>query len=437
MRAIIFALVAGAWSLEDVSTDEIYKQDECRDDGLSLLQVNARKSGEVGEHEFDDEVMAGGMCQTGIRGGRFCCAASCGTCGGRGCQNRPGGGNSCCTNQLRRSGRRCSRPNMESCMIPQNAGGNHRGRGMGRGKGKGMGKGPAARAEPSIPPLDINNPQLVEELGLCDQANSLTLDNVLHSNLGGAGPDSGSADLTYSNVMPGTNLVVTATSPYTPNSLNPSGGVMRNGARNGFGVINMASGSSVDLTFSLQDAATGAPKAVDHFVFTFVDGDHGMSHESRESVTISGFTSYILDAESTLSVDNALDDDDSRSQGNGRATFVSTLRGSKQDNPESAYALTKLQSRRSVSVLFENKSEFTVTASERNYANPQGRNIFFTGASNLLCPRESSCSSYQCPPRFRQRQNAEFTVCATRPCSVADQDLCCIAGNTARVIGQN
>merc|ERR1719272_2579084 len=88
---------------------------------------------------------------------------------------------------------------------------NHHGRGMGKGKGKGMGKGPAARAEPSIPPIDINNPELVEELGLCDQANSLTLDNVLHSNLGGAGPDSGSADLTYSNVMPGTNLVVTAT----------------------------------------------------------------------------------------------------------------------------------------------------------------------------------------------------------------------------------
>lgn len=432
MRAVLFALVAGAWSLEDVSPDEIYKQDECRDDGLSLLQVNARKTGEVAEDLFDDEVLLGDLCQTGIRGGRYCCAASCGTCGGRGCQNRPGGGNSCCTNQLRRNGRRCTGPNMAGCMIPQNAGGNQRGRGMGMGKGKGMGKGPNARPEPAIPPLDLNNPQLVSELGLCE--NSLTFDNVLHSNLGGAGPDSGSSDLTYGNILPGTTLVVTATSPYTPNSLNPSGGVMRNGARNGFGVINMASGSSVDLTFRLQDATTGAPKVVDNFVFTFVDGDHGMAHESRESVTISGFTSYVLDSESTLSVENALDDDDTRAAGNGRATFISTLRGSKQDNPESALDLTRLQSRRSVSVLFENKSEFTVTAAERNYANPQGRNIFFTGASNLVCPREASCSSYQCPARSRQRQNAEFTVCATKPCTAADEDLCCIAGNTARVI---
>merc|ERR1719162_1527984 len=212
---------------------------------------------------------------------------------------------------------------------------------MGKGKGKGMGKGANPRPEPAIPPIDLNNPQIVEELALCE--NSLSLDNVLHSNLGGAGPDSGSADLTFGNVLPGINLVITATSPYTPNSLNPAGGVMRNGARNGFGVINLASGTTVDLTFSLVDAATGAPKTVDTFAFTLVDGDHGMAHESRESFTVYGFTSYALDRESTLNIDNALDDDASRAAGNGHATFISTLRGSKQDNPESALDLTRLQ----------------------------------------------------------------------------------------------
>jgi len=305
-------------------------------------------------------------------------------------------------------------------MIPRASMGNSMGMGMGRGHGMGAG-GP----EPPVPPIDISEPEVVGELALCET--SLVFDNVLHSNLGGAGPDAGSADLTFGGVAPGTNLVITALSAYTPNSLNPSGGILRNGARNGFGVVNLASGSGVDLNFQLQDAATGAPKVMDNFVITFVDGDHGMSHESREAVTVSGFSAYTLDTESTLNVENARDDDMSLLAGNGMATFVSTLRGSKQDNPESSLALSRLQSRRSVSILFENKSEFVATASEQDYANPQGRNIFFTGASNLICPREARCSSYVCPINMRQRQNAEFTVCTSRPCTALDQDLCCVA----------
>ena len=408
MRAVFLACIAfGAWSLEAVSPDEV-------DDGLSLLQFSARKTSDAVDDLYD--APRGNLCRSGVRGGRYCCGANCGQCGGRGCQNRPGGGNKCCTNQIRRSARRCTGPNMDGCLIPRR-------RNRNRGNGNG---GNSEAPEPPVPPLDINDAELVEELGLCE--NSMSLENVLHSNLGGAGPDSGSADLTYASVFPGTNLVITATSPYTPNSLNPAGGVIRNGARNGFGVINMASGSFVDLTFKLQDAATGQPKVVDTFAFTLVDGDHGQSHESRESFTVNGFTSYAQDVESTLTVENAVDDDETCAAGNGRATFVSTLRGSKQDNPESALALTRLQSRRSVTFLFESKSEFTVTAAERNYANPQGRNIFFTGASNLVCPREATCATYQCPrrPRMRQRQNAEFLVCASRPCTDADQDTCCV-----------
>jgi len=392
--------------------EEICHNDECRDSGLSLLQLNARKT--------VDEDEAGAVCRSGLRSGRFCCGGDCGQCGGRGCQNRPGGGNACCTNQIRRSGRRCTSPNMQNCMVPHNGQGNSMGMGMGRGMGSGKGG-----IEPPIPPIDISEPEIVAELALCET--SLVFDSVLHSNLGGAGPDSGSPDLTFGSVAPGTNLVITATSPYTPNSLNPSGGILRNGARNGFGVINLASGSAVDLNFELQDAATGAPKAMDNFVITFVDGDHGMSHESRESVTVSGFSSYTLDTESTLLIENARDDDESLIAGNGLATFVSTLRGSKQDNPESALALSRLQSRRSVALMFENKVGFTATASEQDYANPQGRNIFFTGASNLICPREATCSSYACPGNMRQRQNAEFTVCLTRPCTASDEASCCIA----------
>jgi hypothetical protein len=134
--------------------------------------------------------------------------------------------------------------------------------------------------------------------------------------------------------------------------------------------------------------------------------------------------------ENSMSFDNVLHSNlggAGPDSGSADLTYASVL-------PESALALTRLQSRRSVTFLFENKAEFTVSAAERNYANPQGRNIFFTGASNLVCPREATCSTFVCPARMRQRQNAEFTVCASRPCTAADQDTCCIAGNLPRIV---
>jgi len=196
--------------------------------------------------------------------------------------------------------------------------------GMGMGMGKGMGYG----EEPQVPAPDLSISTIVEELALCET--SLVFNTaVIHSNLGGAGPDAGVESLEFGNVASGTNLVITATSPYTPNMLNPSGGVLKNGAREGFGVINVASGSSVDLTFSFVDAIDGSPKTLANTVVTFFDGDHGMAHESRESITIKDMTSYAVADETSLIL---MDDGASAvDQANGVAevTFQSTLRGTK------------------------------------------------------------------------------------------------------------
>ena len=44
-----------------------------------------------------------GSCAHGIAGGTICCAASCGQCGGSGCQARPGGSAMCCSGRIRSS----------------------------------------------------------------------------------------------------------------------------------------------------------------------------------------------------------------------------------------------------------------------------------------------------------------------------------------------
>jgi len=268
---------------------------------------------------------------------------------------------------------------------------------------------------------------LVDELALCDAPVDFMQASVSHSNLGGAGPDAGEESLVFSNVMPNTNLVITATSAYTPNSVNAQGGILRNDIKNGFGAINLASGSSVDLQFQFQDAVTGSPKVIDQFLFTFFDADHGMAHESREAVTVSGFSSYKISNDSALDITETAVDDAALSAGAGVATFTSTMRGGKVDNPTNPLALNNLQERRTVVLMFEGKSEFSVSAGESGYANPQGRNIFFAGSASIVCSPEAKCSSYICPEGFGEKQDAEFEVCATKPCSAADTVKCCTA----------
>jgi len=290
--------------------------------------------------------------------------------------------------------------------------------GMGSGGVEEIPTGP----ETPVPPTDITEPAVVEELALCET--SLQFTTVKRSNLGGAGPDAGEEGILFGEVAPGTDLLVSATSAYTPNMLNPTGGVLRNGVRQGFGMINMASGSSVDLMFTLKDSATGADKILPNYVVTFFDGDHGMGHESRESIRVTGYTDYIVDDDSDLVVDTSSTEAD-LSLGAGQGTFTSTLRGNKEDNPLAPLSLSDLQSRRSVTVYFEDTSSFGVVLTESGYVNPQGRNIFFAGASNLLCSKEAKCASYQCPSGWHMRQDAEFTVCATKPCTIADNNVCC------------
>jgi len=410
------ALVCGLTLVSALAGDLLHEieKDDCSDEtcSMSLLQLQASKV------ESFLESTAITDCSQGIKNkGKVCCAKSCGKCGGRKCSERPGGADACCDRKIRRAGKRCRRPDQVNCII-------RKGRGKGRGDGEDDVDAPI--------PDDIRDEGIVEEMGVCDAPIDFTQASVIHSNLGGAGPDSGDETLVFGNVMPGTNLVISATSPYTPNTVNAQGGILRNDIKNGFGAVNLASGSSVDLQFQFQAADSGQPKVLEQFLFTFFDADHGMAHESREAMTVSGFSSFKYTEETALDVTETSVDNGALVAGAGVATFTSTMRGGKVDNPTNPLALTDLQARRAVTLLFENKAEFTVSAGESGYANPQGRNIFFAGASSLVCTPEAKCSSYKCPDGFGEKQDAEFEVCATKPCTAADTIKCCTAAPPAR-----
>lgn len=55
-------------------------------------------------------------CQDGLRDGKYCCAMECGTCGGAGCGDRPGGSANCCDGSF--GGRTCTGPADVACICP-------------------------------------------------------------------------------------------------------------------------------------------------------------------------------------------------------------------------------------------------------------------------------------------------------------------------------
>merc|ERR1719329_511572 len=159
MKIPFLFLVAAVVSVSSVADSVFEIQDET-EDALSLLQVTANK------HDLNDDRPRNNLCKTGIRKNRFCCGSQCRTCGGRGCQNRPGGQSSCCLASIKASGRKCNGRNMQNCMMPR------RNRRRGRGQNQGN-----PGEEPEIPPTDISEPAVVEELSLCER--SLKFNNVL------------------------------------------------------------------------------------------------------------------------------------------------------------------------------------------------------------------------------------------------------------------
>eukprot|EP00904_Undaria_pinnatifida_P005826 jgi/Undpi1/2373/HiC_scaffold_13.g05756.m3 len=65
-------------------------------------------------------VSSGASCANGLEGVQqndICCAAECGTCGGVGCSQRPGGQDLCCTTLIEISGMRCSDTKAAPCII--------------------------------------------------------------------------------------------------------------------------------------------------------------------------------------------------------------------------------------------------------------------------------------------------------------------------------
>jgi hypothetical protein len=224
--------------------------------------------------------------------------------------------------------------------------------------------------------------------------------NLGHNNLGGKGPNAGESNIRYEAIGM-TNgrsfdLVVTVkANGYT--SVRPADngyecGMSSSSCTTGrYGQIDVAAGTSVDLTFSFQDSKTQASVTLDSFLFSLHDIDQ-LDRSVKEVVYISGFSGGGPVVSSSTSVNVAVL--------GGRTRLQSTQDECDGDDPLNPMFLgivtcggQKIDTKdRAAAFKFEKVASFDMTLEVTCSTCAPGshRKFMFTGDTNLV-----TCASRQ------------------------------------------
>mmetsp|Transcript_81375 Transcript_81375/g.239018 ORF Transcript_81375/g.239018 Transcript_81375/m.239018 type:complete len:552 (-) Transcript_81375:272-1927(-) len=191
----------------------------------------------------------------------------------------------------------------------------------------------------------------------CPDLDGLYIEKVLHSNLGGHGPDKGEESIVFvSNHSKGGVTVkrlafkITATSPYSPGWTQMNG--LSHGLVGKYGQVTIKPGTSVTLKIRTFDLESGELVDMPTAAFTFFDLDEDKGHEASEFITVGSFDSYELTNDTEVTKTHNAD---------GTVTFKASTQGTFDDNPVDPLLLTEQQKNRAVTVRFSNAKEVTVT----------------------------------------------------------------------------
>lgn len=201
--------------------------------------------------------------------------------------------------------------------------------------------------------------------------NSLTL---VQNNLGGVGPDSGAEELRFGNAASinerSVDLVITTNSAYEPNKASATG------VARGFGVINVKCGTEVTLLFNVVDSETGEAVALDNVALTWYDVDEGKRGKGRSTAMACG--DGMLTSSTTELTTAKL---------GSCWSATSSVAGTKADNPETPFTLTRAHRQRTVTFPFSDVSSFSSTLNVEN--GYKGRNFLFAIEPGVACTGEN------------------------------------------------
>lgn len=185
----------------------------------------------------------------------------------------------------------------------------------------------------------------------------LFFDKVIHSNLGGHGPDIGEQSLILESNRTENGLTVrrlefkvTANSPYNPGL--PTYNGITHGLVGRYGTIVVMPGSSVNLTFRVLDMETGEPVLMPSVAYTFFDLDEFRAHAASEFIQASGFTR--VETTEDTEVVRTVEADGTTN------TFQASTPGTFDDNPVDPMLLTEEQKNRAVTLHYSHTDAVSV-----------------------------------------------------------------------------
>lgn len=183
---------------------------------------------------------------------------------------------------------------------------------------------------------------------VCPDLDGMYIEKVLHSNLGGKGPQAGEQSLVFvSNRTEGGVTVkrlafkITARSPYAPGWNQMNG--LSHGLVGKYGQVTLKPATNVTLRIQTFDLDTGEVIHLPDAAFTFFDLDEDKGHQASEYVTVKNFTAFEVTPNSEVVMFGNPD---------GSTTFQASTQGTYDDNPVDPLLLTEQQKNRAVTVRF-------------------------------------------------------------------------------------
>jgi len=212
---------------------------------------------------------------------------------------------------------------------------------------------------------------------------------LVHSNLGGQGPDKGQESLIISktglhgNTTISMKFTVADGSTYEGKSEN-------NGVHNGVASINLLNGGHTTLNVELLDG-NRQPLTIPHFFMSVLDIDAGSvpgdgsdpnKKAGIEEVEFFGIDGYYIDPAAQILVEEKPHDG---------LSLVANLTGNEADNPTSPWGMTHDQILKTAMVEFIDVQSFQMKLAIGSQPGTNGRNFQLTGICDLIAAPFGPC----------------------------------------------